>query len=389
MSSIPARSTRVFAGSIGPFLGLGLALLLGSQMLTSCGSDDDSSCVPNAQQPCFATNCPSNEGVQVCNADGSAFSACSCDGTGNAGNGGAAGSSSSGGGSSGAAGAGGAPVVSDERGIVGAPCETAGNCAAGLDCVPSTAVGPFQQGGPAGGYCTTTCTDTSDCQAIDALSGCALDGGTETEDTSDDASYCIALCQTGSPDPNEFKCQAVANATRADLACFPASNMAAAGRALGLCYPICQTDASCGDGRFCDLSTGICIDEQPPAANIGAACEVDEDCPTGLCVTIGGSSFCSAFCTFGSIGGCGFDAELPEGERGAACLDAGFAGGGLGDVGFCSQLCDTAADCAQADYDCTDLTELFADPQIQTVFGRTGFCNPPGLAGGGDDAGAP
>jgi Dickkopf-like protein len=387
MSLIPARLTRVLAGGVGPFLGLGLAIIFGSQSLTSCGSDDDASCEPNEEQSCVALGCPNDRGTQTCSASGDGFSACDCAG-GSAGSAGAAGSGNAG--SSGASGGGGASMVSpdDPRGTVGLPCATAIDCPAGLECIPPSATGPFQNGGPANGYCTAQCATNADCQTFDVLSACALNGGTATpDDTSDDVTYCIALCQTGTPQQTEYKCSLV-NGARDDLACLPANNMPSAAREIGLCIPVCHSDAACGTGRFCDLSTGVCVDTAPVGLGIGEACTDGSECAGGTCSNFGPNRFCTGLCTYGAIGGCGFEAlNVPEGERGAACLDPAFAqGGGFFDLGICTQLCDVATDCAQADagWTCEDLAQ-FGDPTLPQLLGRFGFCSPPPP----EDAGAP
>lgn len=374
MSSFNARVTRVFAGNLGPFLGLGLAFFLGAQVLTSCGSDDDVSCEPGAVQGCAVTGCPNNSGTQFCLASGDAFSQCSCeDGEGgSAGSGGGAAGSGNSGGSSGAAGAGGTPAAAEFRGTIGLPCETAAECPGGLDCVPSSATGPFQEGGPEGGYCTTTCTVNEDCEAIDDIAACALDGD-------DGTSYCVALCQTGEPTSGtELKCSLL-QGQRDDLACLAGTNMPSGGRDLGLCIPICHSDAACGGGRFCDLGTGVCVDAAPPGAAIGEACTEDTECAGGQCINLtDGGGFCSGLCTYGLIGGCGFDAEGVEvGARDAGCLVPASRTGGTGDVGFCGELCDVPEDCAQAGWACDSLADLFGSDTAAELFGRTGFCNPP------------
>jgi Dickkopf-like protein len=389
MSLNPARSTRVFAGrlrprfGLGPFLGLGLVAFLGSQVLTSCGSDDDKSCEPDSEKACFSSDCPDNEGTQVCNADGSAYSACSCDGSGTAGSGGAAGSGGgNNGGSSGAAGAGGG-TGAEFRGAVGLPCQTAADCSGGLDCIPSSATGPFQDGGPEDGYCTTTCTDAGgECEAIDDIAACAI-GAQGTQQ------YCAALCQTGFPTSgSELKCSLI-QGQRDTLGCLNVTNPPTTGRDLGLCIPVCHSDEGCGGGRFCNLGTGVCVDEQPQGLAMGEACTDDAECSGGQCLTFtNGGGFCSGLCTFGLIGGCGYDEDVPAGERGAACLTPALSSGDVGDVGYCGQLCDVAEDCAQEGYTCELLVDLFgADPDPTVAFGRTGFCNPPDPAAA--DAGTP
>ena len=359
-------------------LSFGVPLLALAQALTSCGSDDDgaTACEPNVLRAC---NGPGQcAGEQTCASDGSGYSECSCEGSGsagasNAGSGGSAGTSNTGG----AAGAGLDPLDSlfqpAERAI-GAPCVTDADCPVGpggetpLICMTPTSTAEFTTGSPQGGYCTARCRDTDECVALDVLSGCGL----IDEQTGD--GYCIGLCT-----PNGGQINCLSNRAQA---CFQLDDDTPT---VGACFPVCQSDAACGDGQFCDqgrTGLGLCTTTEPPGGDIGAPCTnetAEADCKSGICITLldapGGSptgSFCSANCTFGLLAGCGSTA--PAGTaRDAICLQPQRATGDVGDLGLCFELCDTAADCTQAGWICDPLT---ADGQTQV--GRVGECVPPG-----------
>lgn len=371
--------------------GLGALLAVFAQGLTSCGSDDDSGgvCDPGALRACVVAG-QSCEASQTCNMDGSGYGECACPSQGSAG---AAGVGGSGGGSSGgAAGAGGGggdiePIFPLGFRAVGAPCETDADCPAGpngetpLICMTPTSTVEFGTGSPQGGYCTAVCSDESDngdCVAVDGLSACGL------IDNTTGIGFCIGLCQPGAA-ANAIKC----GADRAQ-ACFQFPNS----QEIGACFPVCQSDEACGEGLFCDLGAtglGLCTATAPVGGDIGAPCTpetAEADCKSGACVTLldpetgaEAGSFCSANCTLGLIEGCGFPEVLPEGTaRDAVCLLPQVAGGGGGDLGFCFELCDTDADCAQAGEGWVCVQDL--GDQAQAIIGRSGECLPPAFAEG-------
>lgn len=346
------------------------------QALTSCGSDDPASsvCVPNESQAC--TGPGQCVGFQVCAADGKSFGACDCGsgGTGGSASGGTGGSGGGGGGTSNAGSTGmGGPLF---PGAVGLPCDAASACpGAPMVCILESSNTEFQFGGPQGGYCSVPCTTNAECTAVDSDSACNTALG-----------YCLALCQPGAG-AGLVKC----GSGRAQY-CVPITNDGS----VGACLPGCTSDAACGDGRFCDPGLpGLCVDELPPGGALGAPCtEANQltDCASGFCleyadpndpaVTIG--SFCSANCTAGVNFGCGFD-DVSTGARQAACFEPRFSDGGVGDIGACFPLCDTTADCVQANAGWTCL--LFTDPAGATQLGRQGECVPPGVGVGAADAG--
>jgi hypothetical protein len=248
-----------------------------------------------------------------------------------------------------------------------------------LICITSTSTTEFGTGAPQDGYCTAVCedaADSADCQAIDGLAICGL-----LDDTTG-LGYCIGVCQPGD-DQTLIKC----NADRAQ-ACIQSPQ----DPTFGACFPVCQSDAACGEGQFCDLGAqglGLCVTTAPEGGEIGAACTdtaMGTDCKSGSCVTLSdpdtgedAGSFCSANCTYGLVQGCGFDAVVPEGTREAGCVLPQANNGGGGDLGFCFELCDENADCTQPDWVCT--------PGVPPDFGRAGVCVPPAFGDGIADAG--
>jgi hypothetical protein len=385
-------STRAGAGSgasrhLLSLSGIGAFLALFAQGLASCGDDSGGdACEPGDLKACALAG-ETCAAVQTCNDDGSGYSACACpDGSGSAG---AAGAGGSGGSNGGAAGSGGGapidPIFDAVDRVIGAPCTSDAECPQGpngeslLTCILPTSSVEFGTGSPQGGYCSAACSDTVDCQALDGLSACLRGEG-------DAPGYCMGLCEPG-PDFEDrpaVKC----DPDRAQ-ACFQFPDNVN----VGACFPVCQSDAACGAGQFCDFGAtglGLCVSAQPPGGDVGAPCTTETaetDCRSGICLTLldpetgdDAGSFCSAACTFGLVEGCGFAREQAVGTRDAVCIRPQRDDGGGGDVGFCFELCDEDADCAQADagWVCEqDLT-----PQGQGLVGRLGECVPPALASG-------
>jgi hypothetical protein len=389
-------STRAGAGGgashhLLSLSGIGAFLALFAQGLASCGDDSGGdACEPGDLRACALAG-ETCAAVQTCNADGSGYSACACpDGSGSGGSAGS-GAGSGGGGSSnaGAAGAGGGgtidPIFNAVDRVMGAPCTSDAECPQGPDgeslltCILPTSSVEFGAGSPQGGYCTARCRATTDCQALDGLSACGL-----LDDAGD--GYCIGLCEPGPDlaDRPAVKCNT--NVARAQ-ACFQINE-----NGVGACFPVCQSDAACGAGTFCDFGAtglGLCVTTQPVGGEIGAPCTretAETDCRSGTCVTLINpetgvdiGAFCSANCTFGLLEGCGFAAEEAAGARDAVCIQSQLENGAAGDVGFCFELCNEDTDCTQAGagWVCSEFSA-----NIQTIVGRVGECVPPELANG-------
>lgn len=262
-------------------------------------------------------------------------------------------------------------------GIVGARCESDGECAGGGTCIRADGNIYRGAGGPAGGYCSFPCTVLGtdpyddDCDERDPQSFCAPLGP-------EGATYCLRTCLSLDPDPGEAKCL-----NRPDLVCV---SRAAGGsepfngtRQDGYCEPQCGSDEECPAGRVCHAQAGICTDAQVPGAPIGGSCSLDSDCAGLACEDRNAENIgvCTADCTLGALGGCGYGHDASE--RKAACLTPQVAAGrfseGVGDLGYCRELCDVPEDCVRASegWVCSPI-----NAGAQEFFGRTGACVPAG-----------
>jgi hypothetical protein len=269
------------------------------------GESSSEACVPGSTRTCVGPG--ACDGLQICEPV-AAFSACECS----------------------------SPA---RRGLVAAACNADLHCAPGLFCeLPSTSNGAFASGGPPAGYCTATCTTNEGCLERDPEAGCYAPGGVEAG-----PGYCLKTCSLEA-DASPTQCDG-----RSDLAC-----VAPASGAPSFCYPVCHDDAHCG-GNICNHSTGLCVSSLPEGKPIGAPCADDVECRGRWCISIAGQRrACSGLCVYGAVGGCGFSEGgfFSEGSeetagRDAACLTPRTPElpASILQLGWCSELCDTDADC--------------------------------------------
>lgn len=235
-------------------------------------------------------------------------------------------------------------------------CIDDNDCAAGLNCIPSTSDDLFG-GGPAGGVCTADCTTDADCDEHDSSAVCIL--------VSQDAGHCFPSCTVGAPALGEVKCQ-----NRSTLTC--SSSPSGFG---SVCLPACGSDLDCGD-RLCDLANGVCVDELEGTKEIGEECDVnaaEPECKGGCLELAEGYSICSGLCNFG-FGGCGIDPADSVGAGDPLCLP--FDGeGSTGDLGFCLQRCDCDGDCNNN----ISVCNAFEDQATQDAISAAGLCFPDSL----------
>jgi hypothetical protein len=331
------------AGGSGGSEALPAAGAGGQPQVSDAGAppEEEGSCVEGATRECLFDRLCS--GQQTCGADG-VFGACEC-GT--------------------------AALVGS--GSVGGRCASDADCAAGGVCLLADSNMYLGEGGPAGGYCSFSCTrtaDSDDCPTHDPQSFCATLGP-------DDSTFCIRTCLSLEPTAGEAKCL-----NRPDLVC---RSLVADGvaqfdgtRQDGYCKPQCGSDEDCPAGRVCHKQGGICTLGQIEGVPIGGACSLDSSCSGYACEDRDseGVGICTAECVLGSLSGCGYG-RAPE-SRDAACLVPLIAAGrfaeGPGDTGLCRELCDVAEDCERFSegWQCAPI-----NPGAAEFFGRSGACVPP------------
>jgi hypothetical protein len=252
-------------------------------------------------------------------------------------------------GATGGAGSTGAAGTTTDGGVLpvgdlGKGCAANSDCTGGLICA-APGGNTFVAGGPPNGFCTKSCADADAGDPCAALNAACVNMNTNTEP----APFCMPTCAFGSMD-RATKCRG-----RDDVAC--ARLQDSAGGALDVCVPLCGSDVDCPSGRQCDKGNGLCVTAAQTGSPLGTACmqAVDggTDSCAGFCLAIGSGGttvtarFCSQACVLGAPNACnlatGTMSLAPHGSRGGCVYSS--AGAQLGDVGFCAQECDTAADC--------------------------------------------
>jgi hypothetical protein len=260
---------------------------------------------------------------------------------------------------------------------VGAACDTDNDCDEDDVCLNGEQ--DFLGGALVGGTCAVDCSeDPGICDRLNRSAVCvkASTGELSMESMAadgDDQAYCFETCTLG--DEASFRCH-----NREDVACSGltgGSNEAAA-----FCRPLCSADSQCNTGH-CHPLLGVCVDEMQPGALLGAECDPDAEDPgcQGLCLTLESVSSCSSRCIYGQPDDCG-NAQL--GHAGLCFIPEGA--GSIGDVGFCSQLCDCDQQCLHSGMIC----DPFNDPPLEDLLQAKGVCLPPTeQADAGTDGGAP
>jgi hypothetical protein len=272
-------------------------------------------------------------------------------------------------GAAGTAGAGGSAAATTPPDL-GKACNAATDCTGGLMCMRATDNILDGTSGPAHGYCTRSCGTDTDCGSGGACLDTAAAGATTP------VGYCFKRCTFGGPGGSS-KCHG-----RLDVAC--ATLDATTSPPLDVCYPICSQDSDCPTGRKCDLSTSQCTDTPRAGDPLGSHCTRSPDggasnCAGG-CLPIGGAgggttvvaSFCSMLCVVGNLMACnwvgaGMSLASGTGVHGVCALAS--ANAMAGDIGYCTQECDTAADCRNQ----TD-PGVMCDVSAMSAIGH-GFCS--------------
>jgi Cys-rich repeat protein len=236
---------------------------------------------------------------------------------------------------------------------LGKACAADTECTGGLKCIKATDSVMFQ-GGPAHGYCTMDCTMNTQCAPLGGF--CVNFAPTENDPPQ---GLCLLGCTYGAA-AGATKCLG-----RSEVACVGDVGMPS------VCVPLCSQDSDCPTGRKCDPTGGVCIDLAPTGDPLGSHCSGDADAgPTcaGGCIGYSTATFCTQRCVLGVLSGCNHATGALGTERHGIC-DLGDQGANAGDMGYCVQECDTAADCSdQAD------PGVFCNMAEQSVTGH-GYCD--------------
>lgn len=220
---------------------------------------------------------------------------------------------------------------------VGLACDADSTCGPGGKCIKSTDDDPRLGGGPAGGYCTISCSTDDECDG----GLCLMDNG---------VGECFLGCDYGTPafdfidtPLEETKCHG-----REDLRCQPLGDSMTP-----VCLPTCGQDSQC-DGRSCDPRYVVCVNDPNTGFDRGAKCDpmaADPEC-AGVCVNFSdGPTMCSNRCVLGGT----LDGDDCGGLDAGLCVFRPTTSG-IGDYGFCTPSCTQHDDCQNPDFWCFDNT---------------------------------
>lgn len=244
-------------------------------------------------------------------------------------------------------------------GGLGLPCLADIDCGDGLTCLVSNGT-DLGTGGPANGLCTLSCTQDTDCASAETGAGCVSFDGVN--------GVCLESCVPGNPLDMNTKCQGRSDFLCADLA--QTGNPPAP-----FCVPLCQFDAQCGTGAFCNPLSGLCEKTRRTGDPVGTPCDpsATTDRCLGFClqtsatgvtpVTGACTEFCSAGteCFYTGAKPGGFCARIPQGS-------------GLLDLGICESSCNCDSDCPFPGDVCQ---AWFANAGVlETDLASAGFCFP-------------
>jgi|GEM_PF-2405125 len=222
-------------------------------------------------------------------------------------------------------------------------------CVVDVDCASGICIAELDDEGASTGWVDGVCSEGC------AAGACASGGACVRLDA---LLLCVAACGDGQACGEGLVCNGVA----------------------GACLPDCRLGWACGDGLACDAETGSCALETTAEAALGAPCEADQNCASGVCavpydggaVTGWSDGMCVAPCGSASCG----DASV------CAVLDG---------TAWCVPGCDATAAC-RAGYVCEpNLAGCLPDCRLGWACGDglscdidTGACVTPALAPVGD-----
>jgi hypothetical protein len=346
-SRVFPRGSAPFAGFVAVLFAIFVAIL--GPALAGCGSSSGTA-------DGSATGTGGNRDAAVTDVAGATG--------GHAGTGGAAGATGTTGaaGTTGTGGAAGASALAD----MGKSCAADTDCTGGLTCLTASSSVIIGSEGPAHGYCSKMCAVDDDCGGV----GFCLN---VSASTASPVGYCFQGCTFGA---NAAKCH-----QRTDVGCLTID--ATTTPTTDVCFPVCSQDSDCPAGRKCDVGNSLCSDTAPTGDPLGTHCVSNPDASAttcaGGCLPLGSpaggtatiASFCSMFCVVGNLDACnwvGAGSSLSSGGAHGVCA-LSSANAQIGDIGFCSQECDTAANCS----DQTD-TGLTCDTSNMSTIGH-GICS--------------
>lgn len=251
------------------------------------------------------------------------------------------------------------------------PSELFGECIIDEQCQATLGPTAFCRTGPEGwpaGHCTLPCADRGPCDDGLIFNHCVPTG-------EGGQNICEQACQ------NSTDC-------RPSYVCVAKGQVDATRPNFGLCVGYCSSDDDCGYRSECNPYAAECVGpgEVPTeGGRTGEPCATDEACLSGNCITERNDSGTPTGWNGGAcIGNCilepgwnSNDLYFGDAYPTEACPDGNvcYPTGELvqGSPGVCLQVCDTNADCREAEgYECSKSVELAMGTKTFT----NGICFP-------------
>ncbi len=253
-------------------------------------------------------------------------------------------------------------------------CMTTSDCPAGQVCNAGVCGAP-----PPGAGLGETCASNDACSSGLCLGGTC----TQTCDTNNIAGSCPAgfYCDDDPSTCGSGFCTAgTAGGGALGAACSVDTECQSLFCAAGACSQPCVPDgaATCPDGFACQTGAQPCAGSCQQSGALGDMCETNFDCTSGICATLGDLSFCTDFCSDTALCPDNFTCT-PAGDSSVCVPD----GGGLGaqcnvntdcvsgicateaDRRYCTRICDEMTPCPPDTFACTPTSD-----------GMTSVCQP-------------
>jgi hypothetical protein len=243
---------------------------------------------------------------------------------------------------------------------LGTSCSEDSDCPKGAICLTTESTS-WLGGAPTEGLCVANCSeDDSVCDHFAGATCVESNRQTDSNDSNVSTALCLPNCSPDNGSLDEPACEATPGSL-----CEPLS-----ADGTGVCRPVCNFDEQCASGH-CDRQWSVCVAKETHyEVAFGTNCDPDASTCDGVCLTLStGYSVCSHRCRFGSAEECG--SSSASGLT-AVCAFAA-PDGGLGDLGYCAELCDCDDDCSHKDFVC----EAFPNASLRTDLGHQGICTAP------------
>ncbi len=241
---------------------------------------------------------------------------------------------------------------------IGNACKSDSDCSAGAFCLLPQSNSWFG-GGPPQGICSADCTSNADACLVFSSAIC-IQSNSDSQSTPKNA-LCFRSCTVGKGSVAQPSCSSTGH---------QACELVSSASNTGFCRPFCVFDGDCVTNH-CDRRSGACVAEAPPVevSSFADSCSSSGSGCSGVCLSLAdGYSVCTHRCAYGNLSDCSVKDSDPTT---AVCAYSGMSSG-LGDLGYCAQLCNCNDQCSAAGFICS----AFGDTALVQQLGAVGICAP-------------